>query len=352
VTLRRPLFLALASLALLTPTAPAIVGGTDVPEGERGYVAFITIDQVASCTGTLVSPTFVITAGHCSNLGTGTPVNVPIGKAGQEIEVTLGSVKRDDPAGEKPAVKRVIVHPDYVFTENLGSSYDVALLELATPSKQTPVKVVGKGEEALFAPGTMAQIAGFGLTEENGSSAQTMQQAEVPITTDDYAKSAYESFEAGTQLGAGFPQGGVDSCQGDSGGPLIVKAPDGSLRLVGDTSYGDGCARAGKPGIYGRLGSDQMRDFIIANAPDAVAKPPAATPAPASTTSQPQSQPQTQPASQPRSTPAKKKKAKRRTPCNRLHRGSARHNRSARHKRQVRRCVKKRRAARARAQLR
>jgi secreted trypsin-like serine protease len=353
VTLRRPLLLALASLGLLTPSAPAIVGGTDVPEGERGYVAFITIDQVASCTGTLVTPTFVVTAGHCSNLGTGTPVNVPIGKAGQEIEVTLGSVKRDDPAGEKPAVKRVIVHPDYVFTENGGSSYDVALLELATPSKQTPVQIVAKGEEALFAPGTMAQIAGFGLTEENGSSASTMQQAEVPITTDEYAKGAYDSFEAGTQIGAGFPQGGVDSCQGDSGGPLLVKAPDGSLRLVGDTSYGDGCARAGKPGIYGRLGSDQMRDFIVANAPDAVAKPSAATTPPASgpTTQQQQSQPQSQPSSETRTTPAKKKARKRRTPCSRLHRGSARHNRSARHKREVRRCVKKRRA-RARAQQR
>jgi hypothetical protein len=49
-------------------------------------------------------------------------------------------------------------------------------------------------------------------------------------------------------LCAGFPDGGVDTCHGDSGGPLIVGA-----RLVGVTSWGDGCARPSRPGVYVRL---------------------------------------------------------------------------------------------------
>jgi hypothetical protein len=72
-------------------------------------------------------------------------------------------------------------------------------------------------------------------------------------------------FFASTMVCAGFPQGGVDTCQGDSGGPLVVQAFQRSakaantVRLVGDTSFGVGCARPGIPGVYGRLAADPMR---------------------------------------------------------------------------------------------
>ena len=56
---------------------------------------------------------------------------------------------------------------------------------------------------------------------------------------------------------AAYEVGGKDSCQGDSGGP-IVDASTGVL--VGAVSWGTGCALAGFPGVYARVGS--MRDFI------------------------------------------------------------------------------------------
>jgi len=340
--------LALCLPAAFAAPASAVVGGTDVPAGQRGYVAYISIDGIFACTGTLVTPTFVVTAGHCSTVTAGTPLNVPIGKAGQEITVTLGSVRRNDLMGERPGVKRVIVHPEYVFTNNGGNSADVALLELATPSVQTPVPLLPKGDEALFKPGTPAQIAGFGVTEEGGSTPAVLQEAEVPIVADTDTAEAYpDSFENRTQLGAGFPQGGVDSCQGDSGGPLLVTAPNGSLRLVGDTSYGEGCARPGKPGIYGRLGSDALRDFVAATAPGSVAplSSGAATeqqapqqPAASRTPSQPQPG-----ANQPEGGSSNPKQpARKRKRCSRMHRSSARHNRSAKHKRDIRKCKRRR----------
>jgi len=179
------------------------------------------------------------------------------------------------------------------------------------------------------------------VTEEDGDAPAVMQEAQVPIVSDATAKNAYpDSFEALTQLGAGFPQGGTDSCQGDSGGPLLVPAPDGSLRLVGDTSYGGGCARPNRPGIYGRLAGPELRGFLAEQAPVSIAPAP-----PTTATGEPA---RTEPAvvSQPASgSPAPATKSTRRTPCSKLHRGSARHNRTKQHKRQVKRCIAKRRAA-------
>jgi secreted trypsin-like serine protease len=61
---------------------------------------------------------------------------------------------------------------------------------------------------------------------------------------------------------AGFPQGGVDTCQGDSGGPMFGKTSTGALRVVGTTSFGEGCARPGKPGVYGRVADETLRPWI------------------------------------------------------------------------------------------
>jgi secreted trypsin-like serine protease len=76
---------------------------------------------------------------------------------------------------------------------------------------------------------------------------------------------------------AGFPQGGVDTCQGDSGGPMFGRASTGALRVVGTTSFGEGCARPGKPGVYGRVADDTLRPWIEANAAGGVSTATTAT---------------------------------------------------------------------------
>ena len=60
---------------------------------------------------------------------------------------------------------------------------------------------------------------------------------------------------------AGVEAGGKDSCQGDSGGPIV----DSSTTLVGLVSWGEGCAEAGAPGVYTRVGSSAIRTFITSN---------------------------------------------------------------------------------------
>jgi hypothetical protein len=65
-------------------------------------------------------------------------------------------------------------------------------------------------------------------------------------------------FDPALMVCAGDLAGGKGVCQGDSGGPLVVPIEGGAFRLVGDTSFGIGCARPNVPDVYGRLADDPM----------------------------------------------------------------------------------------------
>jgi secreted trypsin-like serine protease len=254
---------ACATLALVAAPSQAVVGGSDASPGEYPAVAEITFGSAFLCTGTLIASKWVLTAGHCGSM-TGAAVGTPAGWPPQLIDVRIGSVKPGQ--GEKVPVKRVVVQPNYL----VNSGYDITLLELSTASTKAPAKVVGAGGTALWAPGTMETIVGFGTTSEGGDTPDTLQKAQVPVTTDAYCAGAYSDFDPQTMVCAGFPQGGVDTCQGDSGGPMFGRDAAGTLKVVGATSFGEGCARPNKPGVYARVGDTLLREWIRSQAPDGV----------------------------------------------------------------------------------
>jgi secreted trypsin-like serine protease len=250
-------------------------------------VANIDIGGAFGCTGTLIAPDWVMTAGHCGSLTgslTGGAVPTPLGLPAGAYDVKLSSVHADGAGAEDHAVTQVVVDSDYLVTNGTGN--DVTLLQLDHPSAVPPVHIAAAGERQIWDPGTPATIAGFGLTSQDAPKPpDTMQRATVPILSDVDCASAYPdgfpsgagSFDARSMLCAGYPQGGTDTCQGDSGGPLLVRALDGSTRLVGATSFGDGCAQPGKPGVYARVAEGPIRAFVQRFVPGAFQPEPGAT---------------------------------------------------------------------------
>ena len=56
---------------------------------------------------------------------------------------------------------------------------------------------------------------------------------------------------------AGYRKGRIDSCAGDSGGPLLCQVGD-RWTIFGITSFGEGCGKRGKYGIYTK-GMEQLK---------------------------------------------------------------------------------------------
>ena len=262
----RPL---LIGLLLLTTAAPAeaIVGGTETSR-DWPHMAAMEFqgpgDESFSfrCGGSLVRPDVVLTAAHCvdGDQDSGEPDTF----AASSFRFVLGTRDREE-GGERISVVQVVEHPDW---DNGKDSHDVALLKLARPtSLGAPIRIADQSDSAGFEPGDPATIIGWGATFSGGGAVRMLREAEVPIVADDDCAQSYSataSFDAPTSICAGNLLGGKDSCQGDSGGPLMVPGADGRFVLVGDTSFGVGCAFPSQYGVYGEVAGSVLRPWIEA----------------------------------------------------------------------------------------
>src|SRR5919107_6224763 len=87
--MRRVLLLCSLVCAVSAAPAKAVVGGHDVAPGAYPAVADITFGAFG-CTGTLIAPNAVLTAGHCGSITGGSGVGSPAAWPTPLITVSLG----------------------------------------------------------------------------------------------------------------------------------------------------------------------------------------------------------------------------------------------------------------------
>ena len=72
----------------------------------------------------------------------------------------------------------------------------------------------------MFLIGQRCFITGWGTLSSGGSQPNILQEAEVPIVTQQECRKFYGSTITDQMICAGYAAGGIDSCQGDSGGTI------------------------------------------------------------------------------------------------------------------------------------
>lgn len=92
-------------------------------------------------------------------------------------------------------------------------------------------------------------VSGFGRLGEGRQPSTILQRLTVPYVS---RAVCIESTQLGIKqqmFCAGYDSVAKDACQGDSGGPHVTRYRD-TYFVTGIVSWGEGCARKGKYGVY------------------------------------------------------------------------------------------------------
>ncbi len=178
-------------------SAPVVALGGDAVSEAGGRLESRTVMVLSNrgsvCTGAVLSPTVVITAGHC------------VSGAGR-----FAVAYREGGSPVLQEVRQVARHPQ--FSRSRRVSIDMALVRLKTPlpSRFSALALDDSAEDDVV--GSRLTVAGFGLASEGDeASAGTLRAASVTILPRFYPRF----------MRLGRADGAFRVCKGDSGGPVM-----------------------------------------------------------------------------------------------------------------------------------
>lgn len=257
-----------ASLSASTTPAhvdPKIIGGTATTISTAPWMAQLWYYDEAKdigffCGGSVVSPTKILTAAHCTKDENGKIYDWAANGAvitGTSQLPTETSVN----GGTVTAVSRQWTHSSY---NPRTIDNDIAVLTLAKPVAAKPIRMTTSGDTTSYAS-DKATLYGWGRTTSTTQDiSETLKTATLSIKSDSTCNTAMRSvlgeddFVEGHMVCAGSAAGtaatGTDdgttsACNGDSGGPLIVNG-----RIVGVVSWGvENCVAKGAYSVFSKV---------------------------------------------------------------------------------------------------
>ena len=231
------------SIALMSLLAlqGGLVGGKRVDIKDHPWQVAFHIERNGKmflCGGSIIAEKWVLSAAHCFAPNT-RPGDVRV-KSGASNYVASGTWVE---------VERVLIHESY---DPSTHAHDIALIKLKSPHDGEPIPLA----PAMMSVdvGERLQVTGWGATSEGGQPQPDLLRATVLYVENAVCNqpASYNGAIMPDMMCAGYDVGTVDACQGDSGGPLVWQSPNGPV-LVGVVSFGEGCARELKYGVYTRV---------------------------------------------------------------------------------------------------
>uniref|UniRef100_A0A8C8D0F1 Enteropeptidase n=1 Tax=Oncorhynchus tshawytscha TaxID=74940 RepID=A0A8C8D0F1_ONCTS len=231
-----------------------VVGGTDSRKGAWPWMVSLYFRGRHVCGATLIDNEWLVTAAHCVY---GKNIHL------SNWEAVLGLHSQDSVdvlPSQTRKVDHIIMNKHY---NRRTKDADIAMMHLQTNVNFTdniqPICLPGSGQQ--FEAGMKCFITGWGAEVEQGTSANVLQQAVLPLVSRSECQKLLPEYNITARMVcAGYSEGGVDSCQGDSGGPLMCEE-DGHWVQVGVISFGVGCGRPQRPGVYALV--SQFTDWVV-----------------------------------------------------------------------------------------
>ncbi|BAM86589.1 putative serine protease [Bradyrhizobium oligotrophicum S58] len=239
-----PAIAAATGLVISSPVSAVVGNAPALNDGVGRSVVTIVGSRGNFCSGALIAPKLVLTAGHCVQPG---------------VDYRIVEYDRDHKPVLKP-VRRVAVHPSFSVQAILAhrATADVALLEMEAPAKERVPVALGVPQSPLAA-GNAFTVAGIGVAIPGDGKSGGVVRAAPLVATGKPGTLQIRLVDPATQ-GA---RPGLGGCTGDSGGPAFETQAQGQV-LIGVISWstgpnlGDGCG-----GMTGVTPLTLYRDWVV-----------------------------------------------------------------------------------------